>query len=354
MSLRKWCAAPECPQSPDCGHYWFYDFRVNRKRYRNTTETANKQEAKKIEATERTKILAGRHGIREQPGITFRAFAETYLRDHAELHKRSVDRDREIIKVLNRALGGLILHEVTAHRIEQFNRELDTLRSIFSKAVEWGMLLAQPMTRVRRLKVDNCRLRILTEPEQAALLEACPKKLGRLVTLALMTGARVGELLALRWVDVSETELTFLETKNGRMRRLPMSPGIWAVLEKMPRSSAYVFTNPRTHDRYTVNGVAHTFKRALVRAGIASSDVSLHTLRHTAISQMIASGFDDYAVMGISGHSSTRIQARYTHPTDERKLGALQSFAPAMGRMWAEREDQGMEKSWWTAGGSNS
>ena len=42
MSLRKWC---ECPQSPDCGHYWFYDFRVNRKRYRNTTETANKQEA---------------------------------------------------------------------------------------------------------------------------------------------------------------------------------------------------------------------------------------------------------------------------------------------------------------------
>ena len=44
----------------------------------------------------------------------------------------------------------------------------------------------------------------LTEAEQAALLAASPKRLGRLVTLALMTGARVGELLALRWEDVSD------------------------------------------------------------------------------------------------------------------------------------------------------
>jgi len=49
----------------------------------------------------------------------------------------------------------------------------------------------------------------------------------------------------------------------------------------------------------------------------------LHTLRHTALSRMIASGFDDYSVMSISGHSSTRILARFTHPTEERKLGAL-------------------------------
>ena len=43
--------------------------------------------------------------------------------DCAEQHKRSVDRDREILKVLNRAFGSLILHEITAHRIEQFKRE---------------------------------------------------------------------------------------------------------------------------------------------------------------------------------------------------------------------------------------
>ena len=56
-------------------------------------------------------------------------------------------------------------------------------------------------------------------------------------------------------------------------------------------------------------------------------DVTLHTLRHTALSRMISAGYDDYTVMAISGHSSTRMLARYTHPTEDRKLGALNLFA---------------------------
>jgi hypothetical protein len=111
---------------------------------------------------ERSQILDGRHGIRRQPDITFKAFAEIYLRDHADLHKKSANRDREILTTLNRFFGSAILHEITSHRIEQFkrdrlngtwrafkqkraakpvkpatvNRELDTLKSILSKAVE--------------------------------------------------------------------------------------------------------------------------------------------------------------------------------------------------------------------------
>ena len=112
MSLRKQCNASypidhprHCLKSPVCEHYWFYDFRINRRRYRNTTETANKQDAKKFEANERSRILAGRRGIPQQPDISFRSFAEDYIRDHAELHKRSVTRDREILKCSIGPLG---------------------------------------------------------------------------------------------------------------------------------------------------------------------------------------------------------------------------------------------------------
>ncbi len=383
MSLRKFCSPTlpatlrdgepnplHCPSSPNCDHHWFYDFRVNRHRYRATTETANKQDAKKFEAKERSRVLDGRHGIRQQPDISFRTFAATYIDDYATQHKRSVDRDQEILKVLNRAFGSLILHEITAHRIEQFkrerlagkwrghghastrpiqpatvNREMDTLRSVFSKAVEWGQLLEHPMRAVKRLKVDNRRTRILTEDERARLIAASPKKLGRVVTLALMTCARAGELLNLRWEHVQDGYLTFLETKNGTARRLPISEAMQAVLGALVKgTSGYVFTNPRTHDAYTVNGVAHVFRRAVERAGILTGDVTLHTLRHTALSQMIAAGYDDYTVMAISGHSSTRMLARYTHPTEQRKIGALDAFSPSMGRMWAERESAGWKK----------
>ena len=85
MSLRKRCSRTEprtlgggttnplhCPTSPRCAHHWHYDFRVNGRRYRNTTETADKHLARNIETRERNRILEGRHGIRRQPDITFR------------------------------------------------------------------------------------------------------------------------------------------------------------------------------------------------------------------------------------------------------------------------------------------
>ena len=172
------------------------------------------------------------------------------------------------------------------------NRELDTLKSILSKAVEWGKLVESPARGVKRLRVDNRRTRILTEDEQRAILESAPRKMRAFITLALITAARAGELLGLRWEHVTEDALLLLETKNGKPRRIPLSPSARAVLATLPRvpGRPYVFTNAATADRYTVNGALHVFRRAVVRAGIRTGDVTLHTLRHTAISRMIEKG----------------------------------------------------------------
>ena len=247
--------------------------------------------------------------------------------------------------------GALILHEITAHRIEQWkrerlagkwraagqvsaakairpatvNRELDTLRAMLAKAVEWGYLLESPVTRVKRLRLDNRRTRVLSPDEQRALLAACPRRFRAIVMLALITGARIGEILGLRWEDCTDGALTLWKTKNGKVRRIDMTPSIEAVLGQLPKHTGWVFSNRRTQQPFTVNGARHVFDRAVARAGL-SRDVTPHTLRHTALSRMIAAGFDDYTVMAISGHSSTRMLARYTHPTAERKVGALETF----------------------------
>ncbi|HEU4891467.1 MAG TPA: hypothetical protein VFT47_07940 [Vicinamibacterales bacterium] len=89
---------------------------MNGRRYRASTETHDKRQAENIEARERSRILDGRHGIRRQPDITFKEFATIYPRDHADLHKKSAKRDREILKTLNRFFGSTILHEITSHR----------------------------------------------------------------------------------------------------------------------------------------------------------------------------------------------------------------------------------------------
>jgi hypothetical protein len=98
------------------------------------------------------------------------------------------------------------------------------------------------------------------------------------------------------------------------------------VLDSLPRIHPWVFTNNRGKRPrpYTVNGAAHVFTRAVERAALKNrAEITLHTLRHRALSRMIAAGCDDYTVMEISGHSSTRMLARYTHPTEERKMGTL-------------------------------
>ena len=98
------------------------------------------------------------------------------------------------------------------------------------------MLLDSPARQVRRLKVDNRRTRILDDGEQARLLAACNgRKLGALVQIALVTGARIDELLALSWEQCDGGFLTFLETKNGRMRRVPISATLSEVLERLPK-----------------------------------------------------------------------------------------------------------------------
>ena len=396
MSLRKRCsrqasttsgnqdgAAPFCATSPRCEHPYHYDFRLNGRRYRASTETSDKHKARDIEARERSRILEGRHGIRRQPDISFREFAREYLRDHAELNQRDGGaRDQQIVARLNENFGSTILHEITAHRIEQWkrqrlegrwrgaghrdlgrrirpgtvNRELDTLRSIFAKAVQWKKLVENPCDGVRRLKTDNRRVRILTAEEQGALLGAFENRTpGRpqsaqrvriqaLVQLALVTGARLGELLSLTWDDCSDRFLTFLETKNGKMRRIPVSATIAAVLARLPRWRPFVFANPATGKPYSSNGVQHIFRRAVERAGISTGDVTFHTLRHTALSAMIAAGSSDHTVMAISGHSSTRMLERYTHPTDDLKLTALENAASVVTN-WSQNAAAGRRET---------
>ncbi len=353
-----------CSTSPRCVHVWHYDFHVNRRRYRGSTDTADKHRARDIEARERARILEGRHGIRRQPDITFRKFAKVYLRDHADVHKRSAKRDREIISRLNLVFGAMVLHEITRHRIEQYkrerlrgkwraykqkkrpqplkpatvNRELDTLKSIMSKAVEWGKLIDSPARLVKRLPVENRRTRILTLEEQRRLLKACHPTLRAIVTFALITTARMGEILTLRWDQCDDGFITFLRTKNAKLRRIPISRVLAEVLVEQPRWTPWVFPNTRTKKPYTC--VMASFRRALERAQITTGDVTPHTLRHTAISRMIEAGYDDYTVMAISGHSSTRMLARYTHPTEARKLDALESFSRVTNTSHSEIEDQ--------------
>ena len=81
-------------------------------------------------------------------------------------------------------------------------------------------------------------------------------------------------------------------------------------------------TNPRTQKPYTT--VAGSFGRTVERAGITTGDVTLHTLRHTAISRMIEAGCDDFTVMASRG-TPRRVCSRGTRIP--RKIARLRPWS---------------------------
>ncbi len=114
-------------------------------------------------------------------------------------------------------------------------RYLAALKHVFSIARdEWEWTTDNPMARVRAPKEPRGRVRFLSEDERTCLLAACRssdnRRLYPLVLLALSTGARQGELLALRWpdIDFALCQATVQESKNDERRALALSDGALA------------------------------------------------------------------------------------------------------------------------------
>lgn len=138
------------------------------------------------------------------------------------------------------------------------NREMSTLRHMFIKAIEWGMLEASPFAKGSRLmlKENNHRLGFLSEAEIEALLKECRPHLRPIVETALLTGMRRGELLSLKWEQIRNGFIYLTETKSGKARQTPINDRLAEVLKEVRRGSQlkspYVFCDSQGRRFYEV------------------------------------------------------------------------------------------------------
>lgn len=193
------------------------------------------------------------------------------------------------------------------------NRELSVLQHMFQLAqAEWAIpLRTNPLSTVRRPKAAPHRERRLKGDEEAKLFEAanaCRNRLMHpLITLALETAMRRGELLNIRKADFCPTErlLHVPKTKSGLPRTIPLTKGAAMVLAAL---------TPHEDGRLlplTGNAVRLSWERLTRRAGIA--DLHFHDLRHEAISRFFEMGLSVPEVTLISGHRDARQLLVYTH-----------------------------------------
>ena len=197
-------------------------------------------------------------------------------------------------------------------------RELAYLSSIINHGRrEWGIHANNPVALVRKPTQPKGRERVLTSAERERLLfELQPT--GRrnvwmlsVVVLALETGMRRSELLALRWGDINleRRTATLHMTKNGESRVVPLSTSAVQTLKAMPRSiCGAVFP-------ITACALAANFDKAVERAKLP--DLHFHDLRHTAITHMATKLPNLIELAAVSGHKSLKMLQRYYHPRSE-------------------------------------
>lgn len=186
------------------------------------------------------------------------------------------------------------------------NTKLVRLRRIMARLKKRGIVAEIPD--YDREKGVGKRLRYLTHQEVDKLFALLSEDDRRLCTFLLQTGCRVSEALKLKWCDITETHVTFWQTKNGNPKTLPLS----AQAKQAVTANAEREYGPFHHIEY------HKFYKRWIRARNQAGfrhdkDVVPHILRHTCASWLVQKGVSIPVVQQYLGHSTIMMTMRYAH-----------------------------------------
>ena len=272
----------------------------------------------------------------EAENTTLREALDRYQREIVP-GKKNADREGRRVKGLQaRTLARRSMASIQGKDIAAFIQErqaegagpntvrldLALLSHLFNVArAEWGMAsLANPVEMVRKPRLPAGRDRRLVGDELQRLLTAAQSyggEIGPLITWAIETAMRRGEIAAMRWdhLDRKARVLLIPETKTGTPRRVPLSTAALGVLDGLPR---------RLDGRVWAmrpDSISQAFERVCKAAGIEG--LTFHDLRHEATSRLFEKGLNPMQVAAITGHKTLQMLKRYTHLRAEDLVGML-------------------------------
>jgi integrase len=222
-------------------------------------------------------------------------------------------------------------------KVATVNHHLKLLKAIFNRAIKTGKLTYNPVRAVKLFKENNARNRCLSAEEEARLLANLPDRLKPLVVVAMHTGMRQGELLALRWADVDfyTGTLRVREAKSGEGRSVTMNSVVRATLKTVQKGqiqkakeeakgrkeilSPFVFCS---HTGRFLHNLAKDWYPALEAAEI--EDFRFHDLRHTFASRLAMAGVDLYTVQRAGGWKTAIMVQRYAHLSPDHMRAAVE------------------------------
>lgn len=335
--------------------YWI-DIGFNRKRYRLRSPDNSYKGAKAYETLLRSRLARGEPIVEETKAdvkkYTFKELAlqwlEVYVKNNnkpSEYYNKS-----NILKdTLIPYFGNKCVDAITSYDIEQYksyllqtrklkpksvNNYLSILSKCLKSAVELEILKNVP--KIQLLKVPPQKYDYLTEAETEQLLINAKGMWYDMILLAVRTGLRFGELIALKWEDINFKAETITisrnivhgiegSPKNNRSRTVPMTKSVVEMLAVKTRSNTFIFhDNNRKPLYYTY--CRKQLHKACKQAGLRI--INWHILRHTFASQLAAKGVSIISIKELLGHSDIKMTMRYSHINLPILKTAIQALEP--------------------------
>lgn len=196
----------------------------------------------------------------------------------------------------------------------------------FSLAYKSGWIEQIPYSQT--LREPKVRIRWIDKSDARALVDNLEHQWMKwLCSFALLTGARLREILSLTWQDIDlgrrRAVIKAENAKSGRARQLPLSDEAVAILRQIPNSHEYVFSSDgRKHDYF----IRSDFNRALRLTGI--KDFRFHDLRHTWASWHVQDGTPLMVLKELGGWEKLEMVNKYAHLSGEhlRKFSGVVTF----------------------------
>ena len=309
----------------------------------------------------------------EKP-ITLRDFIETHYAPWAKEHQKAGQATVDALEPVFGSLYDRELRTISAFDIERIksarlrkgrkpatvNRDLDRIRGVLSRAVDWHFLPEHPLRSVKRAKGgDDSRVRYLTTDEGRALRTAlaareaqrrksresgnawCEQRGGEgrpmwpadgftdylmpMVLVALNTGMRRGELFSLDWQSVNleraMVTVTAGNAKSRKARHIPLNAESHDVLTRWGKQrgrKGLVFPSPEGGRLTNIN---KSWDGIVTDAEL--SDFRFHDLRHDFASKLVMAGVDLNTVRELLGHADIAMTLRYAHLAPDKLADAV-------------------------------
>lgn len=249
-------------------------------------------------------------GPEDNRNTDFLSLAETTQRDHLyafEIIKKEWPR-LPVRLTQQRGFKKLVRkwHRGFATNPRKADKLLFSLSKVFSYAIADELIEKNPCTGITRLYSGSRRESIWTPAMIATFRAKAHPHLLLPFEIAIGTGQRQGDILALPWKAFDGTHLNFQQSKSSRRVRVMAHKKLRTLIEAQPKDKLRICLNSRKRP-WTKDGFKTSWGKECARLGIEG--VTFHDLRGTFITSRRREGWSLEQIANITGHSVSEVRS---------------------------------------------